>query len=128
MWIVENKVCIVCGKNNIRAEKTDGQWRYPSKLVCYNCVMTKEGALSEIIRHNASSERIGLPVSIYEVKSSILVGTFYTEEEAQLAIDKYQERMLSSAELIVVDFPDYNDVTDRFRNTNSSSKRNTSQK
>ncbi len=90
--------------------------------------MTKEGALSEIIRHNASSERIGLPVSIYEVKSSILVGTFYTEEEAQLAIDKYQERMLGSAELIVVDFPDYNDVTDRFRNTSSSSKRNTSQK
>ena len=125
---MENKVCIVCGKKNIRAEKTDGQWRYPSKLVCYNCVMTKEGALSEIIRHKARSERIGLPVSIYEVKSSILVGTFYTGEEAQLAIDKYQERMLSSAELVVVDFPDYNDVTDRFRNTNSSSKQNTSQK
>jgi hypothetical protein len=128
--MVENKVCTVCGKKNIRAEKTDGQWRYPSKLVCYNCVMTKEGLLSEIVRHKARSERIGLPISIYEVKSSILVGTFYSEKEAQSAIDKYQERMLSSAELAVVDFPDYNDVTDRFRNTNTNpnSKRNSSQK
>ncbi|MDQ3969178.1 MAG: hypothetical protein M3275_12380 [Thermoproteota archaeon] len=90
-------------------------------------MMTKEGLLSETIRHKARSERIGLPVSIYEVKSSVLAGTFYTEEEAQSAIDKYQERMLSSAELVVVDFPDYNDVTDRFRNTNPSSTRNTSQ-
>jgi hypothetical protein len=89
--------------------------------------MTKEGLLSEIIRHKSKSERIGLPVSIYEVKSSILVGTFYTEEEAQSAIDKYQEQMLSSAELAVVDFPDYDHVTERFRNTNPSSKRNTSQ-
>src|SRR4051794_15865290 len=78
-----NKFCIYCGRKNVYPEIYCGQWGYPSKQTCFDCVLVRDGEMSytneEKSRDKDDEEQenaLKFPLTILDTANNIFVGQY----------------------------------------------------
>jgi hypothetical protein len=127
-----NKFCRHCGRKKVYPEKYCGEWGYPGKQTCFDCIMLRDGEIGytneEKSRDKDNKEQeerenaLKFPLTILDTTNDIFVGQYNSRRKTQQAINRYQIRRRTKAlekKISVLHHAtDYSsDFTDLFRNT-----------
>jgi hypothetical protein len=123
-----NKFCRYCGRKKVYPEIYCGEWGYPSKKTCFDCVMLHDGQIS-YTNEGKSRDRdeeeeenaLKFPLTILDTANNIFVGQYNSKRKTQQAINRYQikgkDKKLNKISVIHHAADCISDFTDRFRNT-----------
>jgi hypothetical protein len=113
-----NRICPVCNRKMLAAEKSLGKWFFPHKKICYNCT-SLESACFGYIRANKkvlikSNEELRFPLLILDFERDKLIGQHNDVEKLKSRLVEYRKSN-PLAVLKVIDTK-YRDYTDNFAN------------
>jgi hypothetical protein len=119
-----NRFCRYCGRKKVYPEKYCGEWGYPSKQTCFDCVMLHDGQISYTNegksrdKEEEDEKALKFPLTILDTANDIFVGQYNSKRKTQQAINRYQIKRRTKKISVIHHAADcISDFTDRFRNT-----------
>lgn len=122
-----NKFCRYCCRKKVYPEKYCGEWGYPSKQTCFDCVMLYDGEINYTNEGKSRDEdekeenALKFPLTILDTANEIFVGQYNSKRKTQQAIDRYQIKRRTNRLMkisVIHSVADCRSVfIDRFRNT-----------
>ncbi len=118
-----NKFCRYCGRKKVYPEIYCGEWGYPSKQTCFDCVMLRDGEISYANEGKSRDQdeeeenALQFPLTILDTANDIFVGQYNSKRKTQQAINRYQINKKLKKISVIHPADCRSDFTDRFRNT-----------
>jgi hypothetical protein len=114
-----NKICLQCNRKTIYPEKMFGDWFYPRKEICFDCIMISCNRFDRIRARKVPGKmkdgaELLFPLTVYDTSNNTKVGEFYNKQDVLDAVDKYKQERKSRAKILVIHYPTYYNFTDYF--------------
>lgn len=115
----KNRICKICNRKNISAEKSsDGTWHFRLKPICTNCSMLQDRFFDQInkgkrliIKSVDQAEKV-FPLFVLDITYNELIGKFYDAKTLKMKLEEYKIEYPKS-EILIIDIQKH-DYTEYF--------------
>jgi hypothetical protein len=104
---------------SIYPEKLFGDWAYPRKQICFDCLMICCSRYDQIrprkppLKMSDKAELL-FPLTVVDTSNNTKIGEYHNKEDVHSAVHNYKQERKSRAKILVIHYPTFYNFTDYF--------------